>query len=109
LKTRAWELERESQRMKEILTGSRAETGGVKKQGRGDRERQRERNKRGRKQQATGSRGRKCKRGAGSCTGRGWRNRPAEVTGYRAEREELKKIRTFSQTKRDGENKNGDG
>ena len=64
---------------------------------------------RGRKQQATGSRGRKCKRGAGSRTGRGWRNRPAEVTGYGAEREELKKIKTLSQTERDGETKNGDG
>jgi len=40
LKNRAWEPERESQRMKELLTGSRAETGGVKKQGRGDRERE---------------------------------------------------------------------
>jgi len=109
LKTRAWELERERQRMKELLTGSRAETGGMKKQGRGDRERQRERNKRGGKQQIAGSRGRKCERGAGSHTGRGWRNRPAEVTGYGAEREELKIIRTLRQTERDGENKNGDG
>jgi len=41
----------------------------MKKQGRGVRERQRE--IRGRKQQPTGSRGRKCKRGAGSLTGRG--------------------------------------
>jgi len=39
----------------------------MKKQGRGARERQRE--IRGRKQQATGSRGTKCKRGAGSQTG----------------------------------------
>jgi len=38
-----------------------------------------------------------------------WRNRPAEVTGYGAKREELKKIRTLSQTERDGETKNGDG
>jgi len=39
----------------------------MKKQGQGDRERQRE--IRGGKQQATGSRGRKCKRGAWSQTG----------------------------------------
>jgi len=38
-----------------------------------------------------------------------WTDRPAEVTGYRAEREELKKIKTLSQTERDGETKNGDG
>jgi len=87
LKNGAWELERESQRMTELLTGSRAETGGMKKQGRGDRER----NKRGGKQQAIGSRGRKCERGAGSRTGRGWRSRPAEVTGYGPSGRNLKK------------------
>jgi len=38
-----------------------------------------------------------------------WRRRPSEVTGYRAEREELKNIRTLSQTERDGETKNGNG
>ena len=78
----------------------------MKKQGWGARER--ERNKRGK---ATGHRVQREEVKA-----RGWeldkerrRKRPSEVTGYRAEREEFKKIQLLSRTKRDGENKNGDG
>ena len=80
----------------------------MKKQGRGARER--ERNKRGK---ATGHR---VQREEVKVRGWGWkldkerrRKRPSEVTGYRAERDEFKKIRLLGRTKRDGENKNGDG